>query len=297
MSLFPLGLALAALVSSAPPPGDECLGFDDDGRSYPVCFDPGEGLELGVGVMMRRTWSGAVGAGTALQVRAGILLRTERRSRSKPDSRWFFEQRLLSTTLEPLDKLRAVRFTLYEGTFHRHLDEGFILVPTARPLRLPFPFDLAFHTRVGHLERRVFDGAGMKVEVVRAGLLLDAVRDPSRRVHAALGPALSYTVRTDRQTWTHELSPFTSLMLDLGAETADGWWRTRLTGIAGWATAPGGGSFFRAAAEATVDRLLFAVNDQPLWVSVGVNGAQREAGVFRTTEVVGSVSLVMRAFQ
>lgn len=297
MSIPFLLLGLTAALTGATPVTDDCLEVDEEGRSFPTCFDPGEGLEMGVGVASRRIAQGAPGAGTTLQVRAGILLRTDRPSRSKPTSLWFFEQRLLMTTIEPLDPLRALRFTLYEGTFHRHLDEGFILVPTARPVRLPFPFDLSLQARVGHLERRVFDGPGIKVEVLRAGLLLDPVRDPARRLHAAIGPAFSYAVRTDRQRWTHELSPFTSLLVDLGAESRDGWWRARLFGIAGWVSVPGQGTFFRASGEAVVERLLFAVNDQPVWLSGSVNASEREAGVFRATELVASLSLVVRAFQ
>lgn len=286
--MLPIALALAAALTAAPADdAPECLAILEDGSTFPTCFDPGEGLEVGVGV----------GAGTSLELRVGILFRTARASRSRKGTLWLTEHRLLQTRAQPIDPRREVTATLYEGTFRRHLREGFILVPSPRPIRLPFPFDVALQARLGTLERRVFEGPGLKLEVGRAALMLDPVRSESGRFHAAVGPAMSYTVRTDGEAWVHELSPFTSGVLDLGAESADGWWRARAQGIAGWVTIPGTGTFFRASGQLDVERLVFALNDQPIWLYLTVRAAQRDAGLFRASEVVGSAGLVMRAFQ
>lgn len=294
MSALLLAVSLSLTAASPSPQAPPCQAYDGEGRLFPTCFDPARGLELGVGAAPR--WLAGPGDGVAFSLRGGILLRTARESRSRRGSLWFFEQRILSFVAQPSPELREVTVTLYEGLYRRHLREGFILVPTRTPLRLPFPFDVALHAQVGELERRVYDGPGFRLEAARAAVLLDPIRSESGRFRLGLGPALSYTVRTDGAEWVHELSPFTSAVLDFNAESQDGWWAARLSAIAGWATIPGQGSFFRARGEAHVDRLLFAINDQPLWLSLGLRAAERDAGPFRRDELVGSLSLVMRAF-
>lgn len=296
ISTFALTATLSFAAAAEPSLADDCLSITEEGDTFPTCFDPGNGLELGVGGAGRATTTGP-GVGLTPELQFGILLRTDRASRSKKGTLWFFEQRFLVARGQPVPGLQEFTVSAYEGNYRRHLREGFILVPTARPLRLPFPFDVALHARIGTFERRVYDGPGARIEVGRAALLLDPVRSSTGRFRLSVGPAMSYTIRTDGELWVHELSPFTSALVDLGAESEDGWWVARLTAIAGWSTVPGTGSFFRARGEASVERLLFAINDQPIWLALGGRGAYRDAGPYRRSEIVGSLSLVMRAFQ
>jgi hypothetical protein len=281
-------LLAAALVASSP-----CTATDDRGRTFPTCFDPGRGMELSAGAAQR--FIDGPGAGPALELGFGILWRTARESRSRKGSLWMMEHRFATVRGQPSSGLREATVTGWEGIFRRHLQEGFILVPTATPLRLPFPFDVAIGARFATWERRVYAGPGARVEVGQVALLLDPVRSPSGRFRLGLGPAMSYTLRTDGALWTHELSPFTSGVMDSSWETVDGHWSVRLGATAGWITVPGQGTFFRARGEASVERLVLAVNDQPVWLRASARAAERDAGAFRGTEAVASVGLVLRA--
>jgi hypothetical protein len=186
---------------------------------------------------------------------------------------------------------------VYEGTFRRHLEEGFILVPTSRPLRIPFPFDVTLAVRAGHLERRVWEGPGLTVETGRTALLLDPLRSVSGRLWLGFGPAASHSLRRlpDGEL-EQEISPFTSGVLETGYETMDGWWTLRASGLAGWINSLEGNRRFRARADASVERILFAVNNQPLWLQLYGTYAYKDAGMGRQTEWTAGARLMLRTF-
>ncbi len=295
-----LALGLATLLLAMPPaPAEaqdtaplgagECTELDDAGQRFPICFDPGNALLLGAGMRV-------VDGQATSALHAGILLRTERPSRSK-GTPWFNTQRILVTEATLAPERRGLTGTAYEGVFRRHLEDGFILIPTARPVRIPFPFDVALAVRVGHLERRVWEGPGLTVETGRAALLLDPIRSETGRAWLGIGPAASHGVvrRADGEL-EQELSAFTSAMLDTGYETADGWWTVRAEGLAGWITSFAGERRFRARAEASVERILFAVNDQPLWLQLHGSYIYKDAGLARRTEWAVGARLLVRTF-
>ncbi|MDC0709609.1 hypothetical protein POL68_14150 [Stigmatella sp. ncwal1] len=295
-----LSLGLAALLFALPPASlevgeaapaqeEDCLGEDDTGAHFPICFDPGNALLLGTGLQVRD--------GRALPtLQAGILLRTERTSRSK-GMLWFNTHRFLVTEATPGAARQALTATLYSGAFRRHLEEGFILIPTSRPIRIPFPFDVTFDMRVGHLERRVWEGPGLTVETGRAALLLDPIRSVSGRLWLGLGPAASHAFRRlPDGVLEQEISPFTSAVLDTGYETEDGWWTLRASGLAGWVSGFEGGRRFRARADASVERILFAVNGQPLWLQLYGGWVHQDAGLARRTEWTSGARLLVRSF-
>jgi hypothetical protein len=285
-----LALTLALLLASAPVDGDveACTARDEAGEPFPICFDPGNALLLGAG--------GLVQAGEAApELRAGILLRTSRSSRSK-GTPWLNTHRLLVTEARTGTARRGLTGTLYEGNLRRHLEEGFILVPTARPVRIPFPFDLTLALRVGHHERRVWEGPGWTLETGRAALMIDPLRSPTARVWLGVGPAASHTLRNSREDTFHELSPFTSLLLDAGYETEDGAWAARVTALAGWTVGLDGGWRFRAREEASLERLLIAVNDQPVWLRLSGSHVHADAGVNRVGEWTVGLGLTLRAW-
>ncbi len=297
-------LLISALAATPSTTARPCHPHDAKDEAFRACFDPGRGVELGADAIYRTLPPGALGAsapgeGVTLEVSAAIAVRGERKSRSRESSRWLTEHRFLDTRLQPSPRHRSMTLTVWEGLFRRHVDEGFILVPTRRPLRLPFPFDVAIAARAFSWERRLFEGAGAHVEVGRAALLLDPVRSESGRFRVGFGPAMSYALRSREplpsSAWRHELTPFTSALLDVVLESEDGWWSARLETVAGFALVPGEETFFRARGEAHVERLLFAVNDAPFWLRLSVRGAKRDAGVLRRDEVVVGVGLVLRA--
>lgn len=293
-----LSLGLAALLFALPPGSegavasprlDDCARLDDAGEPFPICFDPGNALLLGTGMQMRN--------GMAVPtLQAGILLRTERTSRSK-GMLWFNTHRILVTEATPGTARRGLTATLYEGTFRRHLEEGFILIPTSRPLRIPFPFDVTLGVRAGHLERRVWEGPGLTVETGRAALLLDPLRSVSGRLWLGFGPAAIHSLRRMPDgLLEHEISPFTSALLETGYETADGWWTLRASGLAGWINSFEGDRRFRARADASVERILFALNDQPLWLQLYGSYAYKDVGLARQTEWTAGARLLVRTF-
>jgi hypothetical protein len=287
--LFALPSDTEGAVASPPPAGSECVMETDAGDRFPTCFDPGNALLLGTGLQVR--------GGVALPtLQAGILLRTERNSRSK-GTLWFNTHRILVTEATLGNARRGLSTTLYEGLYRRHLEEGFILIPTSRPLRVPFPFDVTLAVRAGTLERRVWEGPGLTVETGRAALLLDPVRSVSGRLWLGFGPAASHSLRRMPDgTLEHEVSPFTSGVLETGYETADGWWTVRASGMAGWINSFEGDRRFRARADASVERILFALNDQPLWLQLYGTYAYKDVGLGLRTEWTAGARLLVRSF-
>ncbi|MFL5347000.1 MAG: hypothetical protein ACJ8AT_19625 [Hyalangium sp.] len=287
--LFALPPAPQGSVVSAAPQAADCRAEDDAGEPFPTCFDPGNALLLGTGMQVRE--------GVALPtLQAGLLLRTERTSRSK-GMLWFNTHRILVTEATPGNVRRELTTTLYEGTFRRHLEEGFILIPTSKPLRIPFPFDVTLAVRAGHLERRVWEGPGLTVETGRAALLLDPLRSASGRLWLGFGPAASHSLRRMPDgALVQEISPFTSAVLETGYETADGWWTLRASGLAGWINSFEGDRRFRVRADASVERILFAVNNQPLWLQLYGTYAYKDVGLSNQTEWAAGARLLLRTF-
>jgi hypothetical protein len=292
-----LALGLATLLFALPPGSptaaqvteDECSGVDEAGRQFPTCFDPGNALLLGTGLRMR---DGRMEP----TLQAGILLRTERTSRSK-GMLWFNTHRILVTEGMPSLARRGITATLYEGTFRRHLEEGFILIPTGKPIRIPFPFDITLAARAGHLERRVWEGPGLTVETGRAALLLDPIRSVTGRLWLGLGPAAVHSLRRMPDgEMEQELSPFTTGLLDMGYEQEKGWWTVRGTALAGWITSFEGARRFRVRADASFERLMIALNDQPLWLQLYGTYTYKDAGMDRRTEWTAGARLLMRPF-
>jgi hypothetical protein len=94
----------------------------------------------------------------------------------------------------------------------------------------------------------------------------------------------------------HELSPFTTLLLDAGYETEDGWWTARVTALAGWTVGLDGGMRFRTREELGLERLLIAVNDQPVWLRLSAAHVHADAGVGRVDEWSAGLGLTVRVW-
>jgi hypothetical protein len=280
-------LALALTLVLAAQPLSPCTALDAAGESFPTCFDPGTGWLLGAGAVA------APGTVTP-ELRTALLVRTARTSQSKATP-WFNTHRLFVIEARSAPARRGLSATLYEGNLRRHLEEGFILVPTARPVRIPFPFDLTFSVRAGHYERRVWEGAGWTLESGRVALLVDPLRVPSARVWLGVGPLASHTLRHTPGRDEHTLSPFTTLLLDAGYETEPGTWVARLTALAGWTVGSEGTVRPHSRVEASLERLVLALDDQPLWLRLGATHVHVDAGVFRASEWSVGLGVVLRA--
>jgi len=283
-----IALALALLLSAGPEEKSPCSVEDAAGDSFTTCFDPGQGWLLGAGAQ-------GTDGGFTPELRTALLRRTARTSHSKATP-WLNTHRMFVTEARGGSSRRGLTTTLYEGNLRRHLTEGFILLPTLPPVRIPFPFDLTFSVRAGHYERRVWEGAGWTLETGRAALLVDPLRSPSARVWLGVGPAASHTLRDSPEGTTQEFSPFTTLLLDAGYETDDGWWVARATALAGWTMGLDGSMRPRTRAEASLERLLLAVNDQPLWLRLSATHVHADAGVRRGDEWSVGLGITVRAW-
>ncbi len=263
-------LALAALGAQ-----DPCLARDERGRTFLVCFDPGNRLDLSVGAVSGDT---EPLAGGATDVRLAYRWRKDTRGRSG-NVEWlrdmtFLEARGVFTNgdAEP----RAARALLWRGLFVRHRASPFILVPGPRPLRFPFPFDVGLLVEVAGAE---WDGARpgeVLLAPVRSALLLDLGGHGALR-RLAFGPEVAWTVRASEEADTvHGIVPFTAGVLDARAESRDGLSALALTVRGGSSLAVPGGAEAFVEATLGVERVLVAVNDRP--VALYVEGAFRGGG-------------------
>jgi hypothetical protein len=296
----PLALSLlaaeepaAATVSAAAEQADPCEQVSPDGEPFSVCFNPGRGIQLTAGALARD--SGGTGS-VAPVYGAVIMYRTQRPSRSKEkeQSLWFNTHRFFDTRAQTDEAAKSVLVTAYEATLRRHIEEGFILIPTSSPVRLPFPFDVVLDVGAMRYERRVFEGPGYTLELAHMALLFDPIRSIEGRYRLGFGPALSDTFRVLPGALVNEVSPFSSIQVDAGFETENGWWAGHLNAVSGWVYIPGASNRFRTRAVASLQRVLVAVNNQPLDLVLSSFGSINDAGVQHRSELGVSLGLAIR---
>ena len=270
--------ALVALLLAAAPAG--CTA-EEQGVPYAVCFDPGNRLALSAGMAT----TGDV------DFEAVLAFRRSRESRTLEHLSWSTEHRF--GDLELQWPSRQLDVTAYEGLYLRHLDEGFVLVPTRTPFRLPFPFDVAVATDVAHYERTEREGWGRRLEVIRASLLLDAARDPTGVSRLAFGPSLAYAMEPGPGGRPVSLlEPLSALELRARHESADGLWAAQARGDVGWELVPGGESGLRATADGSLQRVLLAIDDQLVALQLEGKLTESRAGTpYRERRLMLSVVL------
>jgi hypothetical protein len=273
---------VAAVLASA----DPC---DPQGRDFAVCFDAGRGVELS-------GYGGLLGPSASSTLSASVRLRGVRNSRSKQGAVWFNDHRLAHFELRPDDKDRALTVTAYEGLLRRHVEEGYLLLPFNPPKKLPFPLDLGIAFSVARWERAVANGWAF--ETARVTLFFDAVRAPTARFHLGLGPSLAHTMRGGLGApLTHELMPLTGLQALATLESEEGRWLLRAQGVAGWTFEPGrSDGTFRARGEVVGERVVFAINDQPVAVTLRATAAFRDVGGGALSEWTVQAGLTLRLF-
>ncbi len=263
--------ALLALALAAPA-GDPCVATDGRGRSFRVCFDPGNGLELSLG--------GAYGreeplAGGASEARAAWRWRRDLRTEAG-DLEWlrdmdFVEARaaFVAGEAEP----REARALAWRGTFVRHRTSPFLLLPAPRPIRVPFPFDVGFVVEVGGVGWDASARRDLRLAPLRSALLLDlGGHGVVRRL--AFGPEVAWTVRVPADTEAvHGIVPFTAGVLDARVEARDGLTVLALVARGGSVLSVPGGTDGFLEATLAAERTVLAVNDRP--VAVYLEGSFR----------------------
>ena len=294
-----MGALLSALLlmSSAQAPAevvtaevvDDCHPVTVDGHPFATCFDAGKGVELS-------GYGGLDGLAASSTITFSVRMRGARDSVSKKGTIWFDDHRGFITSFRPGDADRSVSITAYEGLFRRHVSEGFLVLPTNPPFKIPFPIDIGLSITGTRFEYVFKDGWAL--QTARVTLFFDAVRSASARFHLGLGPTIAHSMRGGTAAGiTQELMPLTGLEALAAFESADGRWALRAQGVAGWTFVPGQTSgTFRARGELVGERVVLALNNQPISVSLKATAAFHDLGASSTSEWTVQAGLSLRLF-
>lgn len=296
------GWALVALLgtpvaAAAPGPAEPTDGFQSDerGRRFRVSFDPGN--EARLGVALQRIDGPDDEAAWAPAITTGVALRSESAEGVGDEAvQWHVEHQLLTGRVTPPgaaiagDAGWAFEALAYRGTYLRHTEAPYMVLPSNPPRRLFFPFDLGLETDLLRVARRA--GAALpagsserlEIGVASAGLLLDPWRTGVSGRRLELGIGARYRVDLEPppgqgspQRVVHRVAPFTATSLRLLVEA---WGRARLRldadCVPHWSSH--GGWSLDTEASAAWEQVFVAFNDEPLWTVVRVSHRRRPPG-------------------
>jgi hypothetical protein len=234
---------------------DPCTGVTASGGRFATCFDIGNRLSL---------TAGSDGFGGALAIRHIVHFEDDK------DLVWKLDHVIADSTYDAFTE----RFTgtLYRGHFLRHTTDGHIVLPFGIPKKIFLPFDIGGFAEAGALRWRSGDAAAT-LGMVKTGALIDLARSRAFRRRFAIGPVARWDVELARSPLAiaeHVVAPFSTAIASIHAESHDGitsWDASVEAGTAwhgdtGWAP--------EAEAEATLERIAFAINDRPIALVLGV---------------------------
>lgn len=266
------------------PTADEPLpaGFVEDarGRRFRVSFDAGSHVLLGLGL----AFTGERQGEGRERLQEGLAYRSLLEF-AAGDERvtWQLDHQLLASTIEPRHlgraSLPATDATLYRGVFLRHASSSTITLPTSPPRQIFFPLDLGVQTELGRVcwPGRAEAGGTDASRVVRLGLaqasvLLDPWRSgrPGNSLELGLGTRYGMDlVFPAPDGWAtpdvvHRVAPFTAASLRYRLQDAAGLTIADLRGelVPHWASP--GGWLLATEVHARLERVLVALNDEPL---------------------------------
>jgi hypothetical protein len=255
--------------------GSEDYQVDGQGRVFRVRFDPGSRIRLGGGLFLEGP---ARSPDLSLELAFGFAYRSMVSfGQGEERIRWQLDQQGLSGWVRPRVSgcwgWPELDLTLYQGNFLRHSEAPYMVLPSNPPRRLFFPFDLGVETFLGQVQLPAL-GEGRVDQahfgVAGASLLFDPWRTGRPGNSLELGWGLRYDLDLGRAPGqdsvdlTHRLAPFTATSLRLRLQDVPG---TRLLDLRGdlqphWATR--GGWQLAASVHARLERVLIALNDQPV---------------------------------
>jgi hypothetical protein len=253
-------LAIVVVLAIAAPGGaaaDPCTGTSSAGK-FALCFDPGNRISI---------TGGSDGLGLTVAFRHEIHFDDE------PDLVWRLEHTFLDATHATLEN----RFvgTLYRGHFIRHARDGHIVIPLGRPKKVFLPFDVGAFAEVGRIQWTA--DSLVRLGIVRMAGLVDVARSRSFRTRLAIGPSSRWEVdiqRDMRALGDHHVAPFTTGMASLRLESSNGRLVGDLRAEAGMVWHSNGtGWKAQLGGEATVERIVLAINDRPIALSLGLRYA------------------------
>lgn len=248
-----VGVAAAATAAHA----DDCTGANANGR-FATCFDIGNRIAI---------TAGSDGLG------GGIAVRHVVRFDDEPDLVWKLDHVVGNATHATFeDRFRAV---VYRGHFIRHSRDGHIVLPLGTPKKIFLPFDIGALAEVGRIDWR--PGEPATLGIVKMAALVDVARTHGFRRRLAIGPVAKWNVELDRDSRSvgrHVVAPFSAALANLYLESASGRLSGDLRVEAGSAWHNDGAIWqTEVEAEASVERIMLAVNDRPISLVLGVKYA------------------------
>lgn len=281
----------AARRPSARASADAPAWFTDErGRRMRVAFDPDRRAYLGARYAPEAALGGDERADARTIALEGGVAFAHVVDFEREGVRWKLHHEFAtgSVALGP-DGLSAVRASAYRLRFLRWSSDGSIVVPTAPPRRLPFPFGVGFSTGVGQVDLEMRDGVTGTVGVADGELLLDLFprREPGSFVALGVGPRyeLAVDARTDAANArapgaptteprpdrvAHVVVPFSEPSISVRQRSRDGRHVLDARAEAGWAWSNVDGGAGRAGARLEYEWVVLAINDLPLAATAGV---------------------------
>jgi hypothetical protein len=250
-SLIAAALFVVAATATAAH-AEQCTGNGPNGK-FALCFDPGTHLSV---------TAGSDGFG------GGIAYRHTMHFDDEPDLVWRLEHVALDGVHAPnSEEFDAL---LYRGRFTRHARDGHIVIPLGTPKKVFLPFDVGGIVEAGSL--RVRDDVPARLRIVKMAGILDFARSRTFARRLAFGPVARWDVDISTKPWDlgqHIVAPFSEAMANLHYETANGRTVADLRVEAGMAWRSASGWEPTAEAEATLERIVLAINDRPISLVLG----------------------------
>lgn len=269
-----VALAIAVTCVAAPARADSCTGVNDKGARFATCFDPGNRLSI-----TAATDGGNLGLGF------GIALRHEITFDDDPDLEWKMSHVLLDGSHDALSS--SFDALVYGGLFLRHSRDGHIVIPIGEPKKVFLPFDIGALAEVGRLDWHVGEPTAT-VSVVRLAPLVEFARTWSHRAVIAIGPAAHWDVAWDPEMHRvdeYRVAPFSEGLLDLRLESHDGLTVVdgRVEGGTAWRNDTGWKPEIRA--QASLERVVIAVDDRPVALTASI---EYDSATAETIAAVGA---------
>jgi hypothetical protein len=251
-----IAAAVVVAAATAPANAESCTGITKSGGRFATCFDNGNRASI---------TAGTAGFGMGVAIRHTVKFDDE------PDLVWKLEH----AGLEANHAVFEDRFTgvVYRGRFLRHARDGHIVIPLGTPKKVFLPFDVGAFAEVGRIDW--WPDRATRIGVIKAAPLIDLARTRDFKRRIAIGPLARWQVQVEDPRdplaiSDHVVSPFSAGLLELHLESSNG--RTtgdvRIEAGSTWHTATGWEP--EARAEATVERIVLAINDRPIALTLNV---------------------------
>jgi len=269
-------VAIACALGVAPSAhAESCTGVTHAGGRFPLCFDLGNRLSV---------TAGSDGFGGAVSLRQVIHFEDD------PDLEWKLEHQI--SEVAHVGGEVGLTGLLYRGRYMRHTRDGHLVIPLGEPKKVFLPFDIGGLVEAGRVTRLVT--GNYEIGIVKMAALIDLWRSRDFRRRFEIGPVARWEVALTRAPVAlgdHTVAPFSAGMANLHVESADGLTSGDVIVEAGTAWTSEKGWRPDARAEASLERIVVAVNDRPIALVFGARYASA------TDEAIASIGARVVLFQ